>query len=1421
MRPTDPSDAHLADRAIEIRALKGAVVVLLLTFATLFYEVTAVFAAFAVAYVGYKFVYYRNRVGAFVGDERSIRHPKLELGVLGIGAGAAALVVVPRTLYPDDWGLGGFLSLPDIAFTDVGALLAEPLVPLAWGVAVAPVVAASYAGFQLRHRLLAGLDSDGAVLRATIWEGVARPPVYLLWVGIVSTAPVYELYEPLVGLFANLLGLAAGTTGGFAVVLGERFTAVVVGGLAVPAAVIGTFVVVQRWKYDDATIPEVFGYHGVVPPSRSSHPANAVVPIAVYLGYVAAVFLALDSLALVDLGVVFGVVMSVVVGANVLGQTTIVVRTVSERVADNFDATVTGLLVGAAGLWLFDLLVGSQGSLTDLALTYPILAVPLTDLANRAAGRHAVTDVSEFVDGLDPDAESLDRAAVDRLFVYSRAWNDTLRATATAGLAQLVGITTYRREDALEAFLLGIESDQPELVRSGLQGIAAILEGDPSPETYERLVEGGCRERLAEHLEGEAETRVRATEAAARFYAVGLRSSDPAPDDFPTESRIDRMTAAVGDEPGDRRLSGAVGGYFAAVWDVSRRSADEGLEPGDEPAQKLLGSLLRLADRVDEDARLRIVLAATGAPVPADDERFSVALETLDAESDGGRFLAVHVVRSSMDRRTDRIDPDRLVGLLEDPSPTVRRAAARTVAAFVRLGPDRGARLFDRLVLHLQEGSDDPGPAEADVVRALAVMDVDRLVDHPKAAATIAAYVDGVSRTVAAPAAGLLGSLVAADPTVVRRDAVEPALRAGLTHPSPDVRRHCIEAVVAVVEDSVEAGRPFVRGLGANLDAGGRRAELSVVCLVELLGSFPEDGLEVLPELSSQLGNLTSVRRDAVPFVVRGTTISAVVVDILTEVVPVAPERCELLVEPLTDLATSADGATLEAVFELLAMLSEEFPSACRDAAGTAAAVVEDGRPEVRRDASTVLANVATAHPGAVEPFAGRLVVATDDDNPRVRAAALAALENVCAASPRAVESNLHRIVGRLDDDSATVREAAARLVVTIAEQAPAAVEPAAETADRLRRLQRDPAVDLDAERLQDASTAIQTGAPVDGGDATDADDGEIWTPETGDEMGASGDTNVFEAGDEAFDAGFGEPPEPTGDPADVADAETAVDDDPTDDVEDLETAVAPDDADDDAGGGVEGAETAIEPSGGPSEGDAGGDVEGAETAIEEEPAGDQPDEGVDDLDTAIEPSGGQGDEGGDGGVDDLDTAIEPSDEQSDQGSGEDVDRPDTATEPTGEQADEGGDGDVDDLDTAIDPPGEQPDQGSSEDVDDLDTVIEPSGGQGDEGSDRGVDDLDTAIEPSGDASSGDVDDADTAAESGSDAAGDGSRAANPGPGGDASGPSDGTGGDATDETGRSTATEDVEDLETVVEPGDGPDESSDEDPDGNASDGA
>lgn len=1308
MQPTDPSDAHLVDRAIELRALQSGVVALAAVVAMVFYPPPAVFALFGLAYLAYKFSYYADRIGVYAGDDRAVRHRRLEFALLATGAVTVASLVAIENLFADTWTMGGFLSLPPIDFTDLDALLADPFVPMSWAIVLAPAVAISYAGYQLRHRLLLGLDSYGAAFRATVWESIARLPVYGLWIAVLTMRPIYVVYRPAVEAIGGSVGLSPRTTTGFAVVLGDGFGLVVVGGLVAPAVVIATYLGVQHWKYEDATIPEVLGYPGIAPPTRSSHPTNVGGPIAVYLLYTLAVSVAISSLPLLDPGLLFGVAVSVLVGANVRGKTTILTRSVSRELADNFDAVVTGLVAGLGALFVFDLLVGSAWTFTELALTYPVVAAPLAQLANWRVGKYAVEDVSELVDRIEAGEDAVDPAVVDRLFVYSRAWDDALRATATDGLARLVPVTSYRREEAVDVFVGAVESEQPDIVRSGLRGIATTLDRAPTPETYERLIDAGCREPIVSHLDGRDEaTRSRATEAAARLFAVGLDASDPAREDFPSEGRIDRMVDVASAAPEDRALADAVVEYFAAVWNAIGRSDDAGPEPTDEEAQAILGGLLRLSASVDESARLEAVTAVTADRAPADDERFSLAVDRLDAETDETRQMAAHVVRSGMEGRTDRIDPEVLVALLDDPAEPVRRAGARAIEAFVRAAPDRGPGLLDRLVFHLQENEAEPGQAEGSVLSALGAMDVEAVVDHPNASSTIARYVEGTRPPVAEPAARALSSLVEETPSVVREEAVGTAIEAGLTHSSSEVRLRCLEAVVAVVDESPAAGRRFVEALAVDLGARGDRGRLSAVCLAEVLESFPEDGLAVLPELSDGLDNLTPVDRQAVPFVVRGTTVSAVTVDVLARVVPLEPSRGEVLVEPLTDLGTSADGRTLEGILEMLAVLSAEFPAACRSAVGIAAAVLEDDRVGVRRAASEVLANVAAQDPAAVEPFVDRLVVATDDDSQRVRAAVLVALRNVCAASPVAIEADVHRVVGLLDDDSAAVRERAAHLIVVVAEQEPGVVEPAAETADRLRRLQRDPAVDFDPERLQNASTAIQTGAPVGEGEAADGD-AEIWSPETADEMGVSGDTEVFAPGDDEFDAP--EPAEPAG--------ETTASGERTDPEE--------------AATGTEGASP-------PGDGSAA-DVEDADTVVRpgEETSGGGDAEAVEDADTVVEPeTGASGGGGGAGAVEDADTVVEPGNEASEGADAEDVGDRDTVVEPGGDASGGADAEDVEDADTVIESGDEASGGGGAGDVESLDTVVEPDD------------------EASGGVDPGDVEDADTVIESGGEEAGD------------------------------------------------------------------
>lgn len=1330
MRPSDPADAHLADRMFEVRVLKAGAVAFLVAFAAAFYSLLAVFGAFALVYLGYKLSYYADRVGAY-GDDHEIKHARLELALLAVvGATAGALLAV-EVLFPAEWTAGGFLSLPLVDFTAPLKLLNEPLAVLAWVVSVAPVIAVSYAGFQLRHRLLFGLDTGSAGVRAAVWESLARLPAYLLWIGVFTARPVFEIWRPAVALMADATGFTPRTTGGFATVLGDTFPAVVLGGVGIPAVVVGSYLGIQRWKYGDATVPEVLG-PGVSPPSRHSHPLNVVSSLAVLLVYTTVVVLAVGTLPISDLGLAVAVVLAVLIGADVLARTTTTVRAVSERVAETVDAPIVGLVVGLVALLALTPVIGSGASFTTVMLTYPIVALPLVYLGNRVVSIHAVGDVDDFIDQLESDPATVDEAVADRLFVYSTAWDDTLRAAAAGGLVDLVRVSPYRRDDAVDVFVRAVGADDPAIVRAGLDGVATALSVDSTGRTYRRLINAGCREQVLAHLEGDdagGETRVRATEAAARLFAADIEESGfDRVDDHLDGGETERMLNVVSQNPDNQALIGGVVEYLAAAWyAVGRQGPDEPVLTN-EGAQRCLGALVRLVERADERARLTAVLAVTSTPASADDERFSLAVDRLDGDHEAVRFTATHVIRTSLDRHADALDEETLLVLLDDPSQAVRRAGAETIATFVQFAPEHAPALLDRLVLHLEETRSAPGLASAHVIRALESVDSERLADHPNAPSVLAAYIDEVPRRVAEAAADVLSSVVTAVPSVAREDAVGTAIEAGLVHESSEVRLDCLEAVVAVVDDDVDAGRRYVRGLAANLGADGTRGGLAAVCLAELLEAHPEAGLDVVPALADGLGNLRPVHRQAVPFTVRGGTVSAVTVDLLGSVVAADPSAGAPLIDPLTDVATTAEGATLERILKLLSALSAEFPTECRGVVGTAAAVIEDGRVGVRRAAAEVLANVAAHHPDAVEPFVDRLVLATDDGSGRVRAAALVALGNVSVASPAALEGDVHRVVGLLDDDSATVRARAANLIVTIAEREPTVVEPAAETADRLRRLQRDPAVDYDPERLQDASTAIQTGIAVEDDAGTESDSEEIWTPETAEEMGASGDTEVFEPIPDEFDDIDDEFETPTPDDEGDEDGEPASE--PAD-VENLETAVGSDqaaDETDDAAAGVEDIETAIGPSTDaktPDEPD--DDVEGLDTVIDpdrdavDDAAGDP--DAVDDLETAIEPSGdrdstdapGEPDERS-GDVDDLETAIESGDDGRNAGGETDVDDLETAIEPSD---DRGGQNtaDVEEFETRIDR-GEEPSEENAEDVEDLETTLEPDGEEDDERAD-------------------------------------------------------------------------------------------------------
>lgn len=1116
MYPTDPSYSHLKDRAVEIRVVKVAVVLFLVSLAAIFYSLVPVIVVFAVGYIAYKFRYYTNRVGVYSNEDLTAKHDRLGYGMIGFGVATVATMLVIETAFPESWILGGFLSLPAVDFTDPNALLQDPFVPLAWVVVLVPAASVSYVGLQFRKRLLVGIDCFEAAVRATIWDSIARIPIALLWIAVLNMRPIFEVWEPVVDAIGMELNLVPEVTAGFAVVLGEAFEPILGGGIAAPAVVIGSYLTIQRRKYRNAEIPEVLGYRGFLSPSRESTYLNAAVPTAVYLLYTLAVFATVETVPLGEDRLLVAVALSALVGANVFGQTMMTVSEVSQWVGDNVDAVMIGLAVGLFGLVATGPFVGSDASLTTLAVTYPAAAVPVAYAGNRIARQYAIRQISSFVGRVRTGWTAFDKGRVDRLFVYSESRDDTLRATAIDGLANALSATTYRKDDALDVFEEAIRSDDEEIVRAGLRGFSTVLGYDRSKRTYDRLAAGGVPERIDSHLDSENEiTRALAAGTVAQIRTIKLSTSDP------TSHLNERQIRKVGDivehDPQNQWLADTVLEYFATLWTVTIRSDGEDPDPTDPVRQYLLENLIWISAQGTDDARLRAVYAVTGERAPADEERFDVALDYLDSERDETRYLVTHVVRSSLDRHADRVDTDQIGALLDDQSDAVRWMAAETIGTLLSFDPESGPQLLDRLVLYLEENQHDPGRVESAVIRALSNMDTEQCIDHPTISETIAGYVVR-SKLVARPAARLLASLVGNSPTISLKEPVSAAIETGLTHDNAEVRLACLEAVVAIVDDSTENARQFVDGLGENIATAGRHGVLASVSLAQIMGKYPEEGLGILPELAAGLSNQTPIDNQSVPFLIRESTVGTVTVSIVEDVITVDPSQGEVVIEPLVELATTADRETLTVIFRILSEISGESPTESKVAVEVAAAQIESGRMRIRRDVAKILANVAAYHPETVAPFVDNLVIATDDASPRVRSPALQALQNVCTALPEVIDSEIHRIIGRLDDDSAVVRKHAADLISTVADRKPEIIDPAAETADRLRRLQRDPAVNVDPDRLQDASTAIQTGVATEETESGRHEKEEIWSPETAEEIGISGETEVFEPVGDDFD---------------------------------------------------------------------------------------------------------------------------------------------------------------------------------------------------------------------------------------------------------------------------------------------------------------
>jgi hypothetical protein len=869
MNPTDPSSGHLTDRAAELRALKSAVVVFLVTLAAVFYPWIPVLVVFTLGYVAYKFRYYTRRVGVYTNEDLSARQDRLESALLAFAVAAVGVLIAIQTVFDESWDRGGFLSLPSIEFTDFDALLNDPIVPLAWLAVVVPVLAASYVWVQFRKRLLAGVNTYPAAVRATAWDSLGGVPIAVLWVVVFSMRPVYEVWEPLVETLRTELDLVTEASTGFAVVFGQAFDPVVVVGALSPAVVAGAYLAVQQPKYDDLSVPGVLGYRGISPPSRGVHRANVAVPIGVYLLYAAAVVLTVETLPLDDQQLLAGVAVSVLVGANVLAKTTTTVRSLSADLADNVDGVVSGLVVGFAVLVVLGPVLGAETPLPILALAYPVVAVPATFGANWLTGKRAARQTSAYSDRVETDWSAFDEQTVDRLFVYSTARDNTLRGAAVRGLASSVQATAYRQDEAIAVLGDALWSNEEAIVHSGLRGLGAVLDYDRSAATHEWLENTGVAEQIVSRLDSEnRRTRVLAAEAAANMFTGDLGRNRTASADRLTQPHVGQLAGIAEENTGNQRLMSAVSEYFATLWYAVSRS-DDGVRATDQHLQYVLGSALWMAAHSGESARFRVALALTGDRAVADEDRFSLATDHLDSQHEEVRFASAHVVRSSMERHVDRIDTEQLVALLGDPSGAVRRMAAASLVALVGVDPGRATQLRDRLVDHLEENAGSPGATERDVVRALAGLEPEVVSSHPTAAGTIATYVERSGTLVAPPAAGLLATLVESSQGVARQEAVRTAIRAGLTHDSPEVRLGCLDAAVAIVERSVENGRQFVPGLGANLATEGRHGVLAAVTLAQIVEEHPEDALELVGELSAGLRNRTRIDAQTVPFLIR------------------------------------------------------------------------------------------------------------------------------------------------------------------------------------------------------------------------------------------------------------------------------------------------------------------------------------------------------------------------------------------------------------------------------------------------------------------------------------------------------------------------------------------------------------------------
>ena len=1128
---------------LEFRALFSALVVAVVSLLLVFFQWQLVFPLVALAYLGYKYLHYWRRVDPdrdLDADPPPGRLLEKMVVVFVVVFLATRLAVFP--LFNPVWS-PATLGVPQFDLSDLGTFL-DQLLPFvgAWVTVLVPLATVSYVVSQFSHRLRGGVTSRVAALRAALWETIARVPIALAWAAIFTLGPVYALWRGLLATVVGSAGVSIPLAVGIAPVVdagGRVFFVVLAFGHLVPLFVVGAYEVASRTKYGDLTVPEVLGFRGLYPPDPVAAPVNYALPAVAYLVYAAV------AVVYVPVGPLRGALLlpplvALVVATDVRGVVSRIGRALPTGAG--VDPVVAGLCAGLGFLALFVLTrLGGVGLGVDpaAAIFFPVLAAPLALGSNAAASLLKTQRAEAFRERVDENPDAFDEATVDRLLVYADARSDRLRAGAVDALASAVWASPYRETESLATFEAALGHDDPQFSRPGLRGIVLLFRADRGLDSVGGLLETDLFGTVTGALDsGDGRTRALAAEAVSRMVTTGYRAGRA--DELLTSVGgvpLDGVENAVTGEEAHQFLTDAAVETFALLWWARDGAVGATLSGPDR--QRILTDLVWWSAFASDVPRGKAAFAVASGPAPVDEQGLDAVRQQLGNEVPLTRFVAAHVVRSSMADHADLFSAAELVGLLEDDYELVRWAGADALRTYVEVTGDSEG-VLGSLLDHLDAADPEhAGAAEATVLATLELVDEDVVAEREGVDETVARYVGSDDGAVAASAARVLASFVERNPTGGRAQAVRTSLEAGLTHESDAVRAHCARAAAAVVADDPSNGRPFVRGLILNLGATDERGEMAASALVQVLEDYPEYGTEFLPEMVGGLRNPTTISRQYAGAMVVGRTVSGVTARILAEITEYDTSGADVLVGPLVDLAGNSESATREYVFAALANISEDYPDETRQALPAAQSALDSGDVRVRRNAGQVLSNVAIEFPDAVAPFASALIVAVDDTDPQMRSIALVTLGTVGADAPEAVEPDIRRIIGRLDDDSSLVREHAAKALVTIATKHPEIVEPAAEASDRLRRAQRDPAVDIDEDLVQDAANAIRTGTPP--GEAVEGESQEgstdIFTPESAAEAGQSGDTRVFEPPSEDDEEGVAEPPDPEdGFPAEAPD---------------------------------------------------------------------------------------------------------------------------------------------------------------------------------------------------------------------------------------------------------------------------------------------